>query len=108
HRGRGGEAAEPFSGSRRAPHAGSRRRGARARELRQRTRLSWRAGQWLFTGRRRREGCLLRSAAIPAILGDGRTAGRAVLSAPAKSAAAGRQNIRRPCVVTWADLGIRP
>ncbi len=70
-----------------------RRRGARARTLRQGARLSRRAGQRLFADRRRRDGGLLRSAAIPAVLGDGRAARRAVLSASAQSAAARRQNL---------------
>ncbi len=84
----GAEAAGPISGLCRARHAGSGRRGARTRALRQGARLPRRAGQRLFASRRRRHRALLRPAAIPAVLGDGRTARRAVLSASAQSAAA--------------------
>ena len=80
-------------------------RGARARTLRQGARLSRRAGQRLFASRRRRYRRLLRPAAIPAVLGDGGAARRAVLSASAQSAAARRENLRRPSAGCSARSG---
>ena len=56
-------------------------------------RLSRRAGQRLLAGRRCRDGGPLRPAAIPAVLGGGRAARRAVLSASAQSHRARRQNL---------------
>ncbi len=51
---------------------------------------------------------LLRPAAIPAVLGHGRAARRAVLSASAQSAAARCAHLRRPSLAAGADLGVRP
>ena len=83
-------------------------RGARARALRQGARL----GGALVNGfsqvgdadTRR----LLRPAAIPAVLGGGRTARRAVLSASAQPAAARRPHLRRAPLAAGPDLGVRP
>ena len=71
----------------RAADAGSGSRHRRTHPLRQGARLCRRAGQWLLANRHAGQRDLLRSAAIPAVLARGRSARRAVLSAPAQSAA---------------------
>ena len=62
--------------------------------LRARPRHSRRAGQRLQPGRRPGRRHLLRPAAVPAVLGRGRTAGRAVLPASAQPAARARPYLR--------------
>ena len=104
----GAEAAGAVPGPCGAGHAGSGRGGARTRTLRQGARLSRRAGERLLARKRRGHHSLLRPAAIPAVLGHRRAARRAVLSAPAQSAAARCAHLRRPSVAAWTDLGVRP
>ena len=71
----------------RAADAGSGSRHRRAHPLRQGAWLCRRAGQRLLANRHAGQRDLLRPAAIPAVLARGRSARRAVLSAPAQSAA---------------------
>ena len=80
-------------------------RGARARD--QAARLQGRAGQRLLADRRSRQRGLLRPAAVPAVLGRGRAARRAVLSAPAQPAAARRAALCRPSLDDGRGLGVR-
>src|SRR6266508_408493 len=95
------QAARPLPGARRAADAGpgARRQGAAA--LRRRPRLQGRAGQRLRAGRRQGHGGLLLPRGVLAVLGSGRAPRRAVLSAPAQSAAARRQDLRGPQLAAW-------
>ena len=106
-RARGGEAAVALPGPRGARHAGSRRRDARARALREGARLSRRAGERLLADRRSELDGLSGRQALRGLLGRVRAARRAVLSASAQSAAIRGADLRRPSVAARADLGVR-
>ena len=101
----GAQAARALPGPRRAADAGSRARRQGARALRQRAGLQRRAGQRLLAGRRQGHHRLLRPQAVLAVLAGGRATRRAVLSAPAQSAAARRQDLRGPQLAAWARSG---
>ena len=90
----------------RAADAGPGSRHRRAHPLRQGAWLCRRAGQRLLANRDAGQRDLLRPAAIPAVLARGRGARRAVLSAPAQSAAELEPAIRRPFLAARAELGV--
>ena len=103
---RSAQAPRPLRRLRRAADAGSGSRHRRAHPLRQGARFCRRAGQRLLANRNAGQRDLLRPAAIPAVLARGRSARRAVLSAPAQSAAELDQTIRRPSLAARAELGV--
>ena len=103
---RGAQTPRPLRRLCRVADAGPGSRHRRAHPLRQGARHGRRAGQWIFANRNAGQRDLLRSAAIPAVLARGRGARRAVLSAPAQSAAELDQTIRRPFLAARAELGV--
>ena len=99
--------AEALCRSGRAADANARTCDARADALCAGTRLSRRAGQRLQPGGRQSIRHLLRRESLLAVLGRGRAARRAVLSASAKPAAEGCRDLRRPPLAARSVLGFR-